>query len=49
MNSLDEKDFSANTRFTRRIETLIIGHLFVTFSASGGKLDLERRRIETLF
>lgn len=31
MNSLDEKDFSTNTRLTQRIETLIIGRLFVIF------------------
>jgi two-component system sensor histidine kinase PilS (NtrC family) len=31
MNSLDEKEFSANTRLTQRIQTLIIGRLFVIF------------------
>ena len=31
MNSLDEKFFSANTKLTQRIQTLIIGRLFVIF------------------
>ena len=31
MNSLDEKEFSANTRLIQRIQTLIIGRLFVIF------------------